>query len=84
MYKIEYTREFQKDYMKLKQYPSMVRKLKKLINGLYENPFYHAEKLEPKWKNRYSLRINIQHRLVYNVNIDEQKIKLLSCWTYYE
>ncbi|WP_444309193.1 Txe/YoeB family addiction module toxin [Megasphaera elsdenii] len=62
----------------------MVRKLKKLINGLYENPFYHAEKLEPKWKNRYSLRINIQHRLVYNVNIDEQKIKLLSCWTHYE
>ena len=50
MYKIEYTREFQKDYMKLKQYPSMVRKLKTLINGLYENPFYRAEKLEPKWK----------------------------------
>lgn len=50
MYKIEYTREFQKDYMKLKQYPSMVRKLKKPINGLYKNPFYHAEKLEPKWK----------------------------------
>ena len=43
MYKIEYTREFQKDYMKLKQYPSMVRKLKTLINGLYENPFYRAE-----------------------------------------
>ena len=84
MYKIEYTREFQKDYMKLKQYPSMVRKLEKLIKGLYENPFYHAEKLEPKWKNRYSLRINIQHRLVYNVNIDEQKIKLLLCWIYYE
>ena len=57
MYKIEYTREFQKDYMKLKQYPSMVRKLEKLIKGLYENPFYHAEKLEPKWKNRYSLRM---------------------------
>lgn len=84
MYKIEYTREFQKDYMKLKQYPSMVRKLKTLINGLYENPFYCAEKLEPKRKNRYSLRINIQHRLVYKVNIDEQKIKLLSCWTHYE
>ena len=62
----------------------MVRKLKTLINGLYENPFYCAEKLEPKWKNRYSLRINIQHRLVYKVNIDEQKIKLLSCWTHYE
>lgn len=43
MYKIEYTREFQKDYMKLKQYPSMVRKLKKPINGLYKNPFYHAD-----------------------------------------
>ena len=63
MYKIEYTREFQKDYMKLKQYPSMVRKLEKLIKGLYENPFYHAEKLEPKWKKGKIGRASCRERV---------------------
>ena len=71
MYKLEYTKEFQKDYMKVKQYPAMVKKLGKLIDGLYVDPFHHAEKLEPKWQNRYSLRINIQHRLVYKIYEDD-------------
>ena len=84
MYKIEYTREFQKDFMKVRQYPAMVKKLRKSIDDLYVDPFHHAEKLNPKSQNRYSKRINIQHRLVYKVYIETQTIKLLSCWTHYE
>ena len=63
------------------------KKTKKLIEVLKENPFQNPppyEKLTGDLKGLYSRRINIQHRLVYKVNEQENKIQILSMWTHYE
>lgn len=86
MYKIEYNKKALKDIEKLKQGKLDV-KTKKLIEVLRENPFKMPppyEKLIGDLKRLYSRRINIQHRLVYRVKEDENKVQILSMWTHYE
>lgn len=86
MYKIEYNKKALKDIEKLKQGKLDV-KTKKLIEVLRENPFKMPppyEKLIGDLKGLYSRRINIQHRLVYRVKEDENKVQILSMWTHYE
>ncbi len=86
MYKIEYHKRAIKDIIKLKE-NNLDKKTKKLIEVLKENPFQNPppyEKLTGDLKGLYSRRINIQHRLVYKVNEQENKIQILSMWTHYE
>ncbi len=87
MYKIEYHKRAIKDIIKLKE-NNLDKKTKKLIEVLLkENPFQNPppyEKLTGDLKGLYSRRINIQHRLVYKVNEQENKIQILSMWTHYE
>ena len=76
MYKIEYHKRAIKDIIKLKE-NNLDKKTKKLIEVLKENPFQNPppyEKLTGDLKGLYSRRINIQHRLVYKVNEQENKI----------
>ena len=84
MYKLTYTKTFQKDLTQIRRNPALYETLKDLVVVLPENPFLGAEKLEPKFRNLYSKRINIQHRLVYKVDKETQTVKLLACWTHYE
>ena len=61
-------------------------KVQKLLNILAENPFQNPppyEKLVGDLDGAYSRRINIQHRLVYQV-LEEQTVKILRMWTHYE
>ena len=86
MYKIEYHKRAIKDIIKLKE-NNLDKKTKKLIEVLKENPFQNPppyEKLTGDLKGLYSRRINIQHRLVYKVNEQENKIQILSMCTHYE
>ena len=86
MYKIEYHKRSLNDIIKLKV-NNLDKKTKKLIEVLKENPFQNPppyEKLTGDLKGLYSRRINIQHRLVYKVNEQENKIQILSMWTHYE
>lgn len=86
MYKIEYHKRAIKDIIKLKE-NNLDKKTKKLMEVLKENPFQNPppyEKLTGDLKGLYSRRINIQHRLVYKVNEQENKIQILSMWTHYE
>ena len=62
-------------------------KAKALISVIKENPFQNPppyEKLVGDLNGSYSRRINVQHRLVYDVFEEEQTIKILSLWTHYE
>lgn len=62
-------------------------KAKKLIDIIKENPYQNPppyEKLTGDLKDYYSRRINIQHRLVYQVIEKEKTVRILSMWTYYE
>lgn len=58
-----------------------------LLDGLAENPFQCPppyEKLVGDLHGAFSRRINIQHRLVYQVLAAEQTVKVLRMWTHYE
>lgn len=62
-------------------------KAKKLIDIIKENPYQNPppyEKLTGDLKDYYSRRINIQHRLVYQVIEKEKTVRILSMWTHYE
>lgn len=86
MYKIVYTKTAVKDIPKLKSV-HLDEKAKALIDILRENPFQNPppyEKLVGDLNGAYSRRLNVQHRLVYQVCETEQTVKILSLWTHYE
>ena len=86
MYKIVYAKMASKDVPKLKA-AHLPEKAKMLIDLLRENPFQNPppyEKLVGDLNGAYSRRINVQHRLVYQVYEEEQTVKILSLWTHYE
>ena len=86
MYKIVYTKTAVKDIPKLKA-AGLDAKAKALIDLIKENPFESPpsfEKLVGDLKGLYLRRINIQHRLVYQVYEEEKTIKIISLWTHYE
>ena len=86
MYKIEYHKKAIKDIEKLKQNNLAVR-AKNLIDVLKNNPFQNPppyEKLLGDLKELYSRRINIQHRLIYQVIEDKKLVRIISLWSHYE
>ena len=86
MYKIVYTKTATKDIPKLKT-AHLDTKAKALIDVIRENPFQTPpsyEKLVGDLQGLYSRRINIRHRLVYQVLEEEKTIKIVSLWTHYE
>lgn len=86
MYKIVYDKRALKDIPKLKA-ANLDNNAKKLIDILRNDPYKTPppfEKLQGDLLGAYSRRINIKHRLVYQI-IEEQKIiKIFSLWTHYE
>ena len=86
MYKIVYTKTAAKDIPKLKG-AHLDEKAKALIEILRSDPYQMPppyEKLVGDLNGAYSRRINLQHRLVYEVYEAEQTVKILSLWTHYE
>jgi toxin YoeB len=60
-------------------------KAQTILKILQENPFDPPyEKLLGNLRGYYSRRINIQHRIVYEVIEEEQTVKILRMWTHYE
>ena len=86
MYKIVYTKTAIKDIPKLKSV-HLDKKAKLLIDLIAQNPYKTPpsyEKLIGILDGVYSRRINIQHRLVYQVYEEEKIIKVISLWSHYE
>lgn len=86
MYKIVYTKKSVKDIEKLKSV-RLDKKTKALIDLVRKNPFQNPpsyEKLQGDLRGAYSRRINIKHRLVYEVLEEEKTVKILSMWIHYE
>ena len=81
--KIVYSKRFQQDLLKASSC-HLIEKVKKLVEIVSENPLQTPppfEKLNSP-RNTYSRRINVQHRLVYELY--ETYIKFLTCWGHYE
>jgi len=85
-WQIVYTKQAQKDARKLSAL-GLRSKAELLLEILRVNPFQtspHFEKLVGDLEGAYSLRINIQHRLVYQVIKELQTVKIIRMWTHYE
>ncbi|MBE5806700.1 MAG: Txe/YoeB family addiction module toxin [Clostridiales bacterium] len=86
MYTVEYHKRALKDIQKLKQ-NNLGNKARQLVDLIKENPFQNPppyEKLIGDLSGLYSRRINIQHRLIYQVIEDSKTVKVLSLWSHYE
>ena len=85
-WQVVFTKQAQKDAKKLSS-AGLQSKAELLLDLLRKNPYQtppHYEKLIGDLSGAYSRRINIQHRIVYQV-IDEQKlVKVIRMWTHYE
>ncbi len=85
-WKVVYTKHAQKDARKLAS-SDLRAKATELIEILRVNPFQNPpkyEKLVGDLSGCYSRRLNIQHRLVYQVIESEKTVKVLRMWTHYE
>lgn len=85
-WKIVFTRQAQKDARKIAA-SGLREKAEKLLSLLSEDPFKSPpsyEKLVGDLSGAYSRRINIQHRLVYQVLEDLITVKIIRMWTHYE
>ena len=86
-YKILITKAALKDKEKIKGNKALESKVKNLIELISKNPYETPasfEKLKGDLDGLISRRINIQHRLVYEVYEEEKVVKIISMWTHYE
>jgi toxin YoeB len=85
-WKLIYTKQAQKDAKKLAS-SGLKPKAQELLSLVAYDPFQKPppfEKLVGDLSGAYSRRINIQHRLVYEVLETERMIKVLRLWSHYE
>ena len=85
MWQIVFTKQAQKDAKKLSG-AGLRLKGEPLIEILCENPFKTPppfEKLLGDLSGAFSRRINIQHRLVYQIRDEEKVVKVIRMWTHF-
>ena len=86
MWELYFTKQAKKDANKIAA-AGLKEKATILLDVLRENPYKNPppyEKLVGDLKGAYSRRINIQHRLVYQVLENVNAVKILRLWTHYE
>ena len=86
IWKLVYTKQAQKDAKRLAS-AGLKKKARELLRVIERNPYQNpppCEKLVGDLAGAYSRRINIQHRIVYQVIEAERVVKVLRLWTHYE
>ncbi|MEI7430958.1 MAG: Txe/YoeB family addiction module toxin [Betaproteobacteria bacterium] len=85
-WKVVYAKQAMKDAKKLTA-RGLKPKAQELIAVLANDPFQNPppfEKLVGDLSSTYSRRINIQHRIVYEIFPKEKTVRVLRMWTHYE
>lgn len=85
-WRVAYTKQARKDAKKLAA-SGLKPKAQELLDILAEDPFRRPppfEKLVGDLAGAYSRRINIQHRLIYQVLEEQHVVKVLRFWSHYE
>ena len=85
-WQIYFTKQAQKDAKKISA-AGLRPKAEELLKILRDNPFQTSppyEKLTGDLIGAYSRRINIRHRLVYQISKKEKAVKVIRMWTHYE
>ena len=86
MWTIKYSKQAVKDSKKIEQ-SNLKKSVRELLDVLRNDPFQNPppyEKLLGDLSGKYSRRINIQHRLVYEVFEEQKIVRILRMWTHYE
>ena len=84
-WQVEFHRRAVKDLLLLKQ-TGLAGKAKAIAEALERNPFETPppyEKLSGDLRGMYSRRINIQHRLMYEVDEENRTVRVLRMWSHY-
>ena len=84
-WQLKFTKQAQKDAKKLAA-AGLKSKAQQLLGILKQNPFTNLpsyEKLQGDLKGACSRRINLQHRLVYEVIESEHTVKIIRMWSHY-
>lgn len=81
---IVFTKQAIKDFQKIKENKVLYVKVVSLLELIENNPFENPPPFEKLIgiESTYSRRINLQHRLVYQVYQEEQTIKIIRMWTH--
>jgi len=85
-WRVVFTKQAQKDAKKLAA-SGLRSRAERLLDILRENPYQTPppfEKLVGDLAGAYSRRMNIQHRLVYEILNKEKVVKVIRMWTHYE
>ena len=85
-WQVVFSRHAEKDAKKLAE-AGLKSKAQELLAVLANDPFQNPpsyEKLVGDLAGAYSRRINIQHRLIYEVFVKERVVRVLRMWTHYE
>lgn len=85
-WRLVFTRQAQKDAKRIKK-SGLKPQANRLLDLLREDPFKNPpsfEKLVGDLSGAYSRRINIQHRLIYQILKDINTVKIIRMWTHYE
>ncbi len=85
-WQLVFTKQAQKDAKKITQ-SGLKPQAERIFEILTENPYKKPppyEKLIGDLSGAYSRRINIQHRIVYQVQDDSKIVKVIRMWTHYE
>ena len=84
MFEVLLSKRALKDLELLKS-ANLSKKTKELVDIIKENPFTPPyEKLVGNLQGFYSRRINIKHRMVYKVDLEEKVVLIVSMWTHYD
>lgn len=85
-WKVVFTKQAQKDAKKISS-SGLKSKAEDILEILKQNPYQTPpsyEKLVGDLSGAYSRRLNIQHRIVYQIFNDEKIVKVIRMWTHYE
>ena len=82
-YRIVFTKQTCKDYQNILESP-LKSKVYRLLQTLQDDPMQPPyERLVGDLSGAYSRRINLQHRLVYRIDEEEQCVVIIRLWTHY-
>ena len=85
-WRLVFTKQAQKDARKIAE-AGLKSQASRLLELLRENPYQNPppyEKLVGDLTGAFSRRINIQHRLIYQILDDMKTVKIIRMWTHYE
>jgi len=85
-WRLVFTKQARKDAKKIAQ-SGLKAQASRLLDILREDPYQNLppyEKLVGDLSGAYSRRINIQHRLIYQILDDIKTVKIIRMWTHYE